>query len=192
VCLTATQIASNLSGGSTSVSHREGRSRMNSTEGATIIGANTKVQGELSGTESLLVQGEVEGTINLPGGMVTIGEQGRVRANIFAQDILVSGRVHGDLLATGSVQLRSSAMVLGDITSPRFTIEEDAMLRGHVEPAVATGVAVAETATHHEGGTLPAALAAAERQIHESTTGASSDHDGDLFTTGGSDAPSHS
>ncbi len=167
---------------------------MNSAEGATIIGANTKIQGELSGTESLLIQGEVEGAINLPGGMVTIGEQGRVRANIFAQELRVSGRGHGDLLATGSVQLRSSSMVLGDITAPRFTIEEDAMLRGHVEPATPTSITQGGSGfeSPHEFAGLPAALAAAERQIRDSTTGSASDHDGELFTTGAGEAPSHS
>jgi len=163
---------------------------MNSIEGATIIGANTKILGELSGSESLLIEGEVEGTITLPGGKVTIGDQGRVRANIFAQEILVSGRVHGDLLATGSVQLRSNSMVLGDITSPRFTIEEDAMLRGHVEPAKPSAPEV--DATPRTTGELPSALAAAERQIHESTSGSADTSDAVLSTTEGGDAPSHS
>jgi cytoskeletal protein CcmA (bactofilin family) len=155
---------------------------MNSAEGTTIIGANTKVMGELSGTDSLLIEGEVEGSITLPGGRVTVGEQGRVRANIFAQDILISGRVHGDLQATGSVQLRASSMVLGDIIAPRFTMEEDSLLRGHVEPASPPAPAAASSGGETPRTTrgLPVALAVIEPR------------DGGSSTTAGSDAPSHS
>ncbi|SEF68469.1 protein CcmA, bactofilin family [Bryocella elongata] len=163
---------------------------MNSAEGATIIGLNTKVQGELSGTESLLIEGEVEGTITLPGGRVTIGDQGRVRATIFAQEILVSGRVHGDLQATGFVQLRGNSMVLGDITSPRFTIEEDAMLRGHVDPVTPSTPHENSSATRHDATELPSALAAAERQIQGAVSGSEATNHPSSSTTTGEDGPS--
>ena len=157
---------------------------MNQAEGATIIGPHTKLRGDLTGSENLLVEGEVEGTISIPGGRVTIGEQGRVRARIFAQEIIVSGRVQGDLLATDAIHLRATAMVLGNVVSPRFLVEQDALLRGHVEPARATeptGDSVTPSA--HAGGpqeflfdaepadhtSLPAGLAAAARQVHETT-----------------------
>jgi cytoskeletal protein CcmA (bactofilin family) len=179
---------------------------MNQAEGATIIGPHTKLRGDLTGTENLLVEGEVEGTISIPGGRVTIGEQGRVRARIFAQEIIVSGRVQGDLLATDAIQLRATAMVLGNVVSPRFVVEQDALLRGHVEPARATEPSgEPHTPAEHSGGpqeflfdanpaehnSFPAGLAAAARYVHEAT--ASTDGEGHPGYSGDAAAdPSHS
>lgn len=162
---------------------------MNPAEGATIIGPQTKVRGDISGTENLLIEGEVQGTITLPGGRVTIGERGRVRARIFAQEIVVSGRVQGDLLATDAIFLRSTAMVLGNVVSPRFVVEQDALLRGTVDPVKAvepeppTGTMeeTAQSEAHSQemlfpgevagASRMPAGLAAAERHVQDTASG---------------------
>jgi cytoskeletal protein CcmA (bactofilin family) len=139
---------------------------MNPADGATIIGSNTTVRGEITGADNLLIEGEVEGTVTLPGGKVTIGAHGRVRATVFAQEIEVSGRLQGDALATGTVRLRSTAMVLGDVTAARFVMEEDAMLRGHVNPVPAAlpGSGVQEKSGDEPGSGHAAASSADEQE----------------------------
>lgn len=108
---------------------------MSSAEGATIIGPNTKIVGEISGIDTLTIQGEVEGSISVSGGKVTVAEHGRVRGSVFAQEILVAGRVQGDLKATSLIRLLPNALVVGDVTAPRFVMELDSLLRGHVDPS---------------------------------------------------------
>jgi cytoskeletal protein CcmA (bactofilin family) len=107
---------------------------MNPTDSATVIGRSMKFRGELSGVDDLRIDGEVEGTIHLPGGRLVVGPEGRVRATLVARDIVIAGKVQGEILATGSVQLRSTAVVLGDIAALRFSMEENAVLRGMVDP----------------------------------------------------------
>ena len=76
--------------------------------------------------------GEVEGSIELPEGNLTIGPEGRVRANVQARSIVVQGRVDGTLYGTRGVDLKSSAVLVGDIHTPRVSIEEGASLNSGV------------------------------------------------------------
>ena len=145
---------------------------MNLTDSATFVGRSMKIRGELSGTDDLHVDGEVEGMIALPGARLTIGVEGRVRAALAAQDIVIAGKVQGEIRATGSVRLLETAVVLGDITALRFSMEENAVLRGNVEPGRSAGgepavTGVAEPVEARPHGHLPAALAAAARQMEE-------------------------
>jgi len=104
-------------------------------EGTTVIGKSATFRGDLSSTEDLQIEGEVEGTIRLSNGRLTVGAEARVRASISAPEVIVFGRVEGDIHATGRVDLRSTAVVLGDVFSTRFSIEENAALRGYVDPS---------------------------------------------------------
>jgi cytoskeletal protein CcmA (bactofilin family) len=97
------------------------------------IGKSVVVKGELSGSEDLFVDGEVEGSIELRGNSLTIGPNGRVRANVNARDIVVQGKVDGNLRATDRVDLKKSALVTGDIITQRIAIEDGAFFKGSVD-----------------------------------------------------------
>ena len=104
------------------------------TEGATVIGREVKFRGEISGSTDLLIDGEVEGVIHLSAARVTVRAEGRVHATIVAQDVVVAGLVDGEIRATGRVELRNGATVLGDIFATRLSIEDGATLRGAIDP----------------------------------------------------------
>ncbi len=106
---------------------------MKPAEGSTVIGKSVTIRGELSGSEDLFMDGEIEGTITLSESRLTVGPNARVRADISVQDVIVFGRVEGNVRATGRLELRQSASVVGDITAGRLSIEESATLRGRVE-----------------------------------------------------------
>lgn len=105
------------------------------------IGKSVIVKGELSGSEDLYVDGEVEGSISLRGQSLTIGPNGRVHANIEARNVIVHGRVDGNIQASDRVELRKSASLSGDISTARVAIEDGAFFKGSIdiqksEPAV--------------------------------------------------------
>jgi cytoskeletal protein CcmA (bactofilin family) len=97
------------------------------------IGKSVVVKGELSGSEDLVVDGEVEGSIALRGQSLTIGPNGRVRANIEARNVILHGRVDGDIHASDRVELRKSASLSGDITTARISIEDGAFFKGTID-----------------------------------------------------------
>lgn len=103
-----------------------------STERA-IIGPSITIKGEVSGDEDLLIQGQVEGSVTLELHSVTVGRDGRVKANITARIVTVEGNVEGDLLAQEQIILRSAARVMGDITAPRVVLEDGASFKGLVD-----------------------------------------------------------
>ncbi len=105
------------------------------TEGATVIGREIKFRGEISGSTDLLIDGDVEGIIRLPGARLIVRADGHVRATIMAQDVVIAGRVEGEIRATGRVELQGGAVVLGDICATRMSIEDGATLRGGVDPS---------------------------------------------------------
>lgn len=97
------------------------------------IGKSVVVKGELSGSEDLIVDGEVEGSISLRGQTLTIGPNGRVRANIEARNVIIHGRLNGDIHATERVDLRKSASLSGDISTARISIEDGAFFKGGID-----------------------------------------------------------
>jgi len=101
-------------------------------KGAT-IGPSITVQGDVSGNEDLLIEGRVEGSVNLKDQSVTVGQEGRVKADIDGRVVTVEGEVEGDLHAIEQVILRSTAQVQGDITAPRVVLEDGATFRGLVD-----------------------------------------------------------
>jgi cytoskeletal protein CcmA (bactofilin family) len=111
-----------------------------------------KIYGELSGSEDLMMDGELEGTIQLPGGRLTIGPQARVRGDVAAKEVIVFGRLDGDIRATGRVDLRATALVQGNIYAASFAVEENAVFRGDVDPSRA-GEAMPERAAARPGAT---------------------------------------
>jgi len=97
------------------------------------IGRSVSIKGELSGAEDLFVDGEVEGSIELRTHGLTVGPNGRVRANIVAQDVVIFGRVDGNVRGNERVELKKSAVLHGDISTQRIVIEEGAFLKGGID-----------------------------------------------------------
>ncbi len=97
------------------------------------IGKSVVVKGELSGSEDLYLDGEVEGNIELREHSLTVGPHGRVRANIHARDVVVHGKVDGNVSGTERVELKKSAILAGDITTQRIVIEDGAYFKGAID-----------------------------------------------------------
>ncbi len=97
------------------------------------IGKSVVVKGELSGSEDLYLDGEVEGSIELRGHSLTIGPNGRVRANVQAKEVVVHGKVDGNVRGTDRVELKKSAVLNGDISTQRIMIEDGAFFKGAID-----------------------------------------------------------
>jgi cytoskeletal protein CcmA (bactofilin family) len=97
------------------------------------IGKSIVICGEVKGSEDLIVDGRVEGTVNLAESRLTIGPSANVAANLSAKDILVLGQVKGNLAASGRVELRAGCLVEGDIRALRLAVEDNAVFRGKVD-----------------------------------------------------------
>jgi cytoskeletal protein CcmA (bactofilin family) len=97
------------------------------------IGKSIVIKGELTGAEDLTIEGEVEGKIELRDNVVTIGANGRIRAQVFAKSIVVLGQVTGNLTAIEKVTIREHGSVEGDIVAPGVAIAEGAYFRGTVD-----------------------------------------------------------
>jgi len=97
------------------------------------IGKSVVIKGELSGSEDLYVDGNVEGSIELRNHSLTVGPNGNVKANVSAKAVVVQGKLDGTVTASDRVELRKSAVVNGDVTTQRIAIEEGAFLKGKVD-----------------------------------------------------------
>lgn len=98
-----------------------------------VIGKSVQIRGEVKGSEDLVVDGLVEGTITMDESRLTIGPHATVTANVAARDVVVLGRLSGNIRADGRVELRQGCDLIGDIVCGRLSIEESAMFRGKVE-----------------------------------------------------------
>jgi cytoskeletal protein CcmA (bactofilin family) len=97
------------------------------------ISQGIKIKGEVTGSEDLYVDGHVEGKLNLSNGTLTIGPNGVVKADVDAREVMVSGRVDGNINGRDRIQLLSTGQVSGEVRTERLAIEEGATLRGKVE-----------------------------------------------------------
>jgi cytoskeletal protein CcmA (bactofilin family) len=97
------------------------------------IGKSVVIKGELSGSEDLYVDGNVEGSIELRNHSLTVGPNGNVKANVSAKAVVVQGKLDGTVTASDRVELRKSAVVNGDVITQRIAIEEGAFLKGKVD-----------------------------------------------------------
>jgi cytoskeletal protein CcmA (bactofilin family) len=100
---------------------------------STTIGASIKIRGELSGEENLVIQGNVEGAIKLKDHSVSVGEQGRIHADVYAKSIIVQGELSGDLYGTENVTIARSGRVNGNIVAPRVILEDGAKFKGSID-----------------------------------------------------------
>lgn len=102
------------------------------------IGKTVVIRGEVKGSEDLIVDGRVEGTVSLSESRLTIGPNANVAADLSAKDVLVLGQVVGNIVASGRVELRSGCVVEGDIRALRLAVEDNAVFRGKVDLTQAT------------------------------------------------------
>jgi cytoskeletal protein CcmA (bactofilin family) len=97
------------------------------------IGKGLFIKGEITGSESLFIDGKVEGSINIPGNRVTVGRNGQVAANINAREIVVLGKVRGNISATDRVDIRAEGALTGDVAAARISIEDGAFFKGGID-----------------------------------------------------------
>jgi cytoskeletal protein CcmA (bactofilin family) len=97
------------------------------------IGKSVVIKGELTGSEDLTIEGHVEGKIELRQNVLTIGPNGKIKAQVFAKSVIILGEVTGNVTATEKVDLRDNGSVDGDIASPRVAIAEGAHFRGSID-----------------------------------------------------------
>jgi cytoskeletal protein CcmA (bactofilin family) len=107
------------------------------------IGKSVVIKGELNGSEDLTIEGHVEGTIQLRDHVLTIGPNGKIKAQVFAKSVIVLGEVTGNVTASEKVDIRDNGSVDGDIISPRVAIAEGAHFRGSVDMQRKAGAAQA-------------------------------------------------
>lgn len=119
------------------------------------IGKSLVIKGEVNGSESLFIDGKVEGSISLPGNRVTVGRNGNVSANITAREIVVLGKVRGNATASDRVDIRSEGSLIGDVSAQRISIEDGAYFKGGIDirkatsekPASSTGASASASTT---------------------------------------------
>jgi cytoskeletal protein CcmA (bactofilin family) len=104
------------------------------------IGKSVLIKGELSGSEDLFLDGEVEGKIELRGHALTVGPNGRVKANVNARDLILNGKIEGNVQCSGRVELKKSAVLTGDIVTQRIIIEDGALFKGSIDIQKETAV----------------------------------------------------
>lgn len=96
------------------------------------IGKSITIKGDLSGNEDLVIEGQVEGKIELPSNQLTIGAEGNASAEIHAKNVVVIGKVTGNISATERIEIQTSGFVDGDVKAPRLVVEEGAVLNGAI------------------------------------------------------------
>jgi cytoskeletal protein CcmA (bactofilin family) len=104
-----------------------------SSKAAACISQGIKIKGEVTGSEDLYVDGQVDGKLSLTNGSLTIGPNGRVKADVTAREVIVRGTVEGKVSGRDKVLLGSTGQVIGEVQTDRLAIEDGAMLRGRVE-----------------------------------------------------------
>jgi cytoskeletal protein CcmA (bactofilin family) len=126
-----------------------------------IIGRSIQINGDVKGGEDLLIEGDVSGTVELKNNALTVGKEGKVKADIYARSITVDGTTEGDLFASERISIRSSANVRGNLLAPRVSLEDGARFKGSiemdpqaVEKALGSSQTQSKTAPAHESLTV--------------------------------------
>jgi len=130
-----------------------------SSRAAACISQGIKIKGEVTGKEDLFVDGVLEGKLEMSGGSVTVGPNGKVKADIHAREIIVRGDVQGKLIGRDRVQLWSTGHVIGEVQTDRLAIEDGAVLRGKVEAGKPVGKVSEPTSNAAKAGSVAAGTA---------------------------------
>ncbi len=97
------------------------------------IGRSLVIKGDISGAESLFVDGRIEGTVNIPENRVTVGRNGVVTADVNAREVVIMGKVQGNIICSDRLDIRSEGSVTGDVVVQRISVEDGAILKGSVQ-----------------------------------------------------------
>ena len=128
------------------------------------IGKSVIIKGELNGSEDLTIEGQVEGKIELRQNVLTIGPNGKIKAQVFAKSVIILGEVTGNVTATEKVDIRDNGSVDGDIAAPRVAIAEGAHFRGSIDMQRAGGKPGEKGGENKGGGESKPAEAKAEQK----------------------------
>ena len=128
-------------------------------KGPVNIGKSVVIKGELTGSEDLTIEGHVEGKIELRQNVLTIGPNGKIKAQVFAKSVIILGEVTGNVTASEKVDLRDNGSVDGDIAAPRVAIAEGAHFRGSIDMQRAGGKAESKAASTQQASSTAAAAA---------------------------------
>jgi cytoskeletal protein CcmA (bactofilin family) len=97
------------------------------------IGKSISIKGDLTGDEDVVIEGKVEGKVNLPNHELTIGANGHVQAEVHAKTVLVIGRVAGNVSGAERVEIQATGVVEGDVRAPRLIVQEGAVVNGSIQ-----------------------------------------------------------
>jgi cytoskeletal protein CcmA (bactofilin family) len=100
---------------------------------AAVIGPGIVINGDISGTDNLVIEGKIKGQVNLASHEVTVGQSGEVDADVTAKTVRVAGKVNGDLIAKEKVIINSTGNVRGNIVTPRMLLEDGAIFKGSID-----------------------------------------------------------
>ncbi|MGI9344274.1 MAG: bactofilin family protein [Gammaproteobacteria bacterium] len=103
------------------------------TGGVAVIGRSIRINGDLQGEEDLRIEGDVNGTVRLQNHTLTIGGEGKLRADVYAKSVIVEGAMEGDLFSSERVVVRKTASVRGNIMAPRVSLDDGAKFKGSIE-----------------------------------------------------------
>ncbi len=130
---TATRISTASPAAASSPAREASATLPASSKASACISQGIRIKGEITGSEDLFLDGLFEGTVNLSSGSLTVGPNGEVKADIFAREVIVRGRVDGKIVGREKIQLWSTGNVAGDLQTERLMIEDGAVLRGRIE-----------------------------------------------------------
>ena len=130
-----------------------------SSRAAACISQGIRIKGEVTGKEDLFVDGVLEGKLEMSGGSVTVGPNGKVKADIHAREIIVRGDVQGKLIGRDRVQLWNTGHVIGEVQTDRLAIEDGAVLRGKVEAGKPVGKGSESVSGAAKAGSMAAGTA---------------------------------
>ena len=130
-----------------------------SSRAAACISQGIRIKGEVTGKEDLFVDGVLEGKLEMSGGSVTVGPNGKVKADIHAREIIVRGDVQGKLFGRDRVQLWNTGHVIGEVQTDRLSIEDGAVLRGRVEAGKPVGKGSESVSGAAKAGSMAAGTA---------------------------------
>jgi cytoskeletal protein CcmA (bactofilin family) len=119
------------------------------------IGRSLVIKGEISGSESLYIDGRIEGSINLNDNRITIGRNGVVAANITAREVVIMGKVNGNIQCSDRLDVRSEGSLTGDVCTPRISVEDGALIKGGVQVKTAEGKQDKQHQTQAKSAGLP-------------------------------------
>lgn len=97
------------------------------------IGKSITLKGDLSGNEDLVIEGHVEGRVDLPSNQLTIGANGSCSAEVHAKNVVVIGKVNGNVIATERIEIQATGLVNGDVSAPKLIVQEGAVVNGSIE-----------------------------------------------------------